>query len=152
MYAALAAGSLIGNVLFLSFAPRLPRRTTIVTGFAVRALTFWVLIPLPPLVIVTASIVVNAIFLEPTNPIWMTILQERVPETMRGRVFGSLMALSSGARSVGIVAYGAMLEQFGLQETLIVLSAVNLAVPLVLWIAPPLRIVEWQRVAVASGP
>src|SRR5262249_7865305 len=112
----------------------------------------WGLIRLPPVGIVAASIVVNAVFLEPTNPIWMTILQERVPETMRGRVFGSLTALSSGARSLGILVYGVMLEQFGLQETLIVLSAVNVAGPVLLWIAPALRLLERGRVAVASGP
>jgi len=32
------------------------------------------------------------------------------------------------------------------------MSVVNLAVPLMLWIAPPLRALERRRVAVASGP
>jgi hypothetical protein len=113
MYAELAAASLIGNVLYLVLAPLLA--------------------------IVAASIVLIAVFLEPTNPIWMTILQERVREAMRGRLFGSLTARSSGARSLGILVERAMLQRLGLRETLIALATMNVAVPLMLWIAPPLR-------------
>ncbi|MDQ3780323.1 MAG: MFS transporter [Chloroflexota bacterium] len=139
VFAGLAIGSLIGNGLFLALAPRLPPRATIVTGFAVRALSFWLLVPVPPLPVVSGSIVVNAIFLEPTNPVWMTIRQERVPAQMRGRVFGALTALGAGSRSLGIVTYGLLLEGIGLQSTLLVLAAVNVLPPLVLWLAPPLR-------------
>lgn len=139
IYAGLAAGSLVGNGLYFAFAPRLPPRATIVSGFAMRALTFWLLVPVPPLAIVTGSFVVNAIFLEPTNPVWMTLRQERVPAHIRGRVFGALSALGSGSRSLGIVTYGLLLEGIGLQSTLIVLAAVNVLPPVLLWLAPPLR-------------
>lgn len=139
IFAALAVGSLIGNGLYFAFAPRLPPRATIVTGFTVRALSFWLLIPVPPLAVVSGSIVVNAVFLEPTNPVWMTIRQERVPARMRGRVFGALTALGAGSRAIGIVAYGLLLEGIGLQPTLIVLAVVNILPPLLLWLAPPLR-------------
>ena len=139
IFAGLAAGSLVGNALFLALAPRLPRRATIVTGFAVRALTFWVLVPLPPLGVIAGSVALNAVFLEPTNPIWMTIQQERVPEALRGRVFGAFLAIGYAARSVGVLTYGLLLEGIGLRDTLVVLAAVNVVVPLVLWRAPALR-------------
>ena len=42
MYAALGGGSIIGATLFAVFGHRLPRRATILTGFTVRALSFWV--------------------------------------------------------------------------------------------------------------
>jgi MFS family permease len=151
MYAALAAGSLAGNVLFLWLAPRLPRRATIVAGFAVRALMFWILVPLPPLEIIVAAIFVSAVVFEPTNPIWMTILQERVPEEMRGRVFGSLIALGSGMRALGLLTYGLLLAQFGLRETLVAMAVVNLGVPLLLWLAPPLRTLDRARAAPTSS-
>jgi MFS family permease len=152
MFAGLAAGSLAGNLLFIALAPRLPRRATIVAGFAVRALSFWLLVPLPPLAVVTGSIVVNAIFLEPANPIATTLFQERVPEAMRGRVFGTFLALNYAVRSLGLLTYGVLLQKIGLQATLIVLAAVNPIVPLVLWYAPPLRALPSRRGSAAHEP
>jgi MFS family permease len=139
MFAGLAAGSIAGNVLFLMLAPRFPRRATIIVGFAVRALAFWVLVPMPPLGVIVATIAVEAVFLEPTNPISTTIFQERVPEALRGRVFGTLLALSYAARSLGLLGYGLLLQRIGLRDTLVVLAAVNIVVPAVLWLAPALR-------------
>jgi MFS family permease len=139
MFAGLAVGSLAGNVLFIVLAPRLPRRATIVTGFAVRALAFWLLVPLPPALLVAGIIALTAVFLEPTNPISTTLFQERVPEAKRGRVFGSFLALNNVARSLGMLVYGLLLERAGLRDTLVVLAAVNVVVPLTFWYAPPLR-------------
>lgn len=138
MFAGLAIGSLIGNLIFLWQAPRLPRRATIITGFSVRVLTFWVLVTMPSVGIIAGAIAVNAIFLEPTNPISATIMQERVPEALRGRVFGASLALSYAARSIGVLVYGLLLEWFGLRETLIVLSIVNVIVPITLTRVPGL--------------
>jgi MFS family permease len=149
--AALAAGSLVGNAIFLALGPRLPRRGTIVLGYAVRALTFWVLIPLPPLAIVAGSIVVNASFLEPANPIVMTVFQERVPAGMRGRVFGALMAIGATTRPIGYLMYGLLIEQIGLRDTLVVLAVVNLLVPLAAWLAPSWRDMERPVEAKATG-
>ena len=139
MFSALAAGSLLGNVLFLGLATRLPRRATILTGFTVRALTFWVLVPMPPLPVISASIALNATFLEPTNPIVRTIYQERVPECLRGRVFGTMYSLSAGARALGIIFYGFLLQSFGLSATLLVLAVANVLVPLIMFLVPVFR-------------
>lgn len=139
MFAALAVGSIAGNLVFLAFAPRLPRRTTILVGFTIRALAFWVLVPLPSLWIIVVVIAIEALFLEPVNPIWMTIVQERVPEEIRGRVFGSMLAFSSGAQSLGLLSYGLLLGWFGLQDTLIILAVINLSLPLTLALLPALK-------------
>lgn len=141
MFSALAAGSLLGNAVFLALAPRLPRRATILTGFTVRALTFWVLVPIapwgyPPLPVIAGSIVVNATFLEPTNPIVRTVYQERVPEHLRGRVFGTMSAIGAGARSLGIILYGFLLQELGLQTTLLMMAAANLLLPLIMYLIP----------------
>jgi MFS family permease len=86
----------------------------------------------------------------------MTILQERVPAELRGRVFGAVMSLSAGAAPLGLVAYGFLLEGIGLRDTLWVLAAVNLLVPLSILLLPawrsvgdrlPTRGPELERVA-----
>lgn len=139
MFAALAAGSLAGNALFLALGPRLPRRATLIGGFTVRALTFWVLVTMPPLWVIVASIVVNALFLEPANPLSMTIAQERIPAAMRGRVFGAAAAIGAGTLPLGMVVYGWLLEAIGLQTTLFILASVNLALPLLMLLMPGFR-------------
>ncbi|MGH2587472.1 MAG: MFS transporter, partial [Dehalococcoidia bacterium] len=147
MFAALAVGSLAGNAIFLMWGPRLPRRGLLITGFAVRASTLWVLVFMPPLSVIVASVMVNATFLEPANPLSMTILQERVPPAMRGRVFGAMMAVGAGTLPLGMVIYGNLLEMAGLQTTLFLLAAVNLAVPLSMLLLPGYRLLgrEQQR-------
>jgi MFS family permease len=152
-FAALAAGSIAGNILYLLVGPRVPRRIILIVGIAMRALTFWVLLALPPLWIVAASIFINALFLEPLNPLIMTIFQERVPAGMRGRVFGASSALSSGAQPLGLLGYGLLIDGAGLYNALIVLAVVNLAMPLAAILAPALRGIERpQPIAVGIPP
>jgi len=145
IFAGLAAGSLTGNALSFVFAHRLPRRTTIITGFAVRALAFWILVPVPSILVVAIVIGMAAIALEPVNPITTTVFQERVPETMRGRVFGPYIALSYALRAMGVATYGVLLQWIGLHHTLLLLAAVNFIVPLFFVLNPGLRDIEQTR-------
>jgi MFS family permease len=139
MFAALGAGSIVGAALYATFAYRLPRRVTMIGGFLGRALTFWILVAIPPLGIVVVAIVINAIMLEPVNPLTMTVYQERVPDGMRGRVFGTAMALGNITRPIGMIVYGLLLQGIGLQATLYVLAAVNLIPPVVMFFIPAFR-------------
>jgi len=139
MFAGLGAGSIIGGVIYAAAGHRLPRRVTLIGGYLGRALTFWILVTIPPLGIVVASIVINAIVLEPANPLSMTIYQERVPEGMRGRVFGTSRALASITRPIGMIAYGLLLSGIGLEATLYILATVNLIPPAIMFFIPAFR-------------
>ncbi len=145
MFAALAAGSLVGNGLYLTIGPGLPRRRVVIVGYLVRALTFCILPFSPPLWAMCASIFLNAVCLEPVNPILLTVFQERVPAGMRGRVFGILRASAAGVRPIGLMTYGAVAGSLGLQTALIVVAVVNFGVPIVSWIAPGLRQLDSQN-------
>ncbi|MGE3594401.1 MAG: MFS transporter [Dehalococcoidia bacterium] len=150
MFAALAAGSLAGNAVFWLVGPRLPRRATIIAGFTVRALTLWVLVFLPPLWVIVVSIVINALCLEPVNPMAMTIAQERIPAAMRGRVVGTVAAIAAMTLPLGMLVYGWLLEAIGLQPTLLVLAVVNLALPVTMLFLPGLRMLTASRPAAPS--
>ncbi|MGH2559971.1 MAG: MFS transporter [Thermomicrobiales bacterium] len=139
IFAALGAGSLVGNGVYALLGPRLPRSLFFIGGFAVRALTFWVLIAMPSWWVVAGAIFVEAVIFEPINPLTMTIEHERVPAGMRGRVFGVRMALGFGTLPLGILVYGYLLEGIGLHDTLIVLALVNAALPLAMLAMPALR-------------
>lgn len=149
MFAGLAVGAILANVLYLVFAPRLPRRAIYIIGFAVRDLGFWVLVLMPPLEVIVATIAIQAIFLEPTNAIGQTVLQERIPEALRGRVFATILALEYGARSLGLLLYGLVLQETDLRDTLVVLAAVNVIVPVVILAAPAFRTMARPRSATA---
>jgi MFS family permease len=142
MYAALAAGSIVGAAFYAVYGHRLPRRATLLTAFTVRALTFWVLVAMPPLGVVVAAIVLNAAVFEPCNPMAQTILQERVPDGMRGRVFGTIDSIATAAYPIGMVAWGFAIAELGLQTSLYVFATVNLALPLIIAAVPVFRQME----------
>lgn len=151
MYSALGAGSIVGAVIYAVRGYRLPRRLVYVGGFTVRALTFWVLVAVPPLWLVAGSIVINAVALEPANPLSMTVLQERIPEQMRGRVFGLISAISLAAMPAGMVMYGLLLEQVGLQTTLLLMAAANCVVVAAMWLVPAFHQMHLSVPAVLGG-
>jgi MFS family permease len=158
IFAALGAGSLVGNAVYALIGPKLPRSAIFIGGFAVRALAFWVLVTIPPWWVIAAAIFVSAALFEPINPQLMTIMQERIPADMRGRVFGTYLALGAGTFPLGILVYGFLLEGIGLSHTLIVFAVVNTALPLAMLAMPalrdmkrPERLVETLRVDSAAG-
>src|SRR5918995_3063027 len=67
IFAALGAGSLVGNLVYALVGPRLPRSVVVIGGFAVRALAFWVLVSIPPWWVIAAAIFISAALFEPIN-------------------------------------------------------------------------------------
>ena len=151
VFAALAAGSIAGNLLYILLASRVPRRLILIVGFGIRALSFWVLVTLPSFWIVAGAVFINALFLEPANPLVRSIFQERVPAGMRGRVFGARQALGGGSRPLGLLLYGFLLDGLGLQSTLLLLAAVNGILPLTIMLAPALRDIQRPQPALTPA-
>ena len=137
--AGLAVGSLIGNAIFVGMSDRLPRRELFIFGFAIRAVAFVVFAFVPPWWVVALAIFVGAVALEPVNPLSQSILQERVPPGMRGRVFGVVSAIQVSTLPIGIMMYGFLLDWIGLQATLIFFVIANMLVPLSLMLNPYLK-------------
>lgn len=127
MYSSLAVGSLIGLALYGLLGQRVPRRLTVTVGFLVRALTFWVFLLRPPLTLLLASIALNASFFEPLNPLSVSVIQERTPEPMRGRVFGAVGALGSGTLPLGTLLGGLLIGGLGLMLAVTAIAAASLA-------------------------
>lgn len=139
IFAALAAGSLAGNVIYAMFAPRLPRRLILIGGFAFRACVIWILVLLPPWWVIAGAIFVSAILFEPINPLMMTITQERVPPGFRARVFGARLALGAGTLPLGVLAYSGLMDRIDLLTTLTIFAALNTVLPIIMLILPGLR-------------
>ncbi len=139
IFAALGAGSLVGNLVYAVAAPRLSRSLLLYGGFAMRALCFTVLLAVPPWWVIAAAIFVSASTFEPINPMSMSVMQEQIPAGMRGRVFGAWSAVGASTLPVGILTYGFLLSGIGLQATLAVFVAVNVALPVAMLFLPSLR-------------
>ena len=139
IFAALGAGSLVGNAVYAVAAPRLARSALLYGGFALRALCFTVLLAVPPWWVIAAAIFVCASAFEPINPMTMTVMQEQIPAGLRGRVFGAWSAIGVSTLPAGILVYGFLLSGLGLQPTLAVFVAVNVALPVTMLFLPSLR-------------
>jgi len=139
VFSALGAGSLIGNLLYVTLSHRLSRSQVLFGGFAIRALAFSVLLTMPNWWAVAAAVFIGAVALEPINPMTMTILQEQVPSGMRGRVFGARGALQASTLPIGIVVYGFLISSLGLHSTLIVFVVLNLILPVLMASSKVLR-------------
>lgn len=139
VFSALGAGSLIGNLVYVTLSHRLSRSRVLIGGFAIRALAFSVLLAMPEWWAVAAAVFIGAVALEPINPMTMTILQEQVPSGMRGRVFGARGALQASTLPIGIVVYGFLISSLGLHATLIVFVILNLILPVLMASSSVLR-------------
>jgi predicted MFS family arabinose efflux permease len=139
IFASLGAGSIVGNLLYVYLQPRLSRSAIYLGGFATRAVCMTVLLTMPPWWAIALAIFIGAVGLEPVNPLSMSIYQEQVPAGMRGRIFGASGAIRAISLPLGIVAYGFLMSGIGLERTLQIFVALNLALPAVMAMIPALR-------------
>ncbi len=147
VFAAFGAGAVASSLAFGAVGHRLPRRTTFVLAFVAVGLPLWVLVAMPPLAVVVASRVVVGLAAGPINPILMTVLQERVPTELRGRVFGTLTAAVLVAAPAGVILAGYVIEGVGLQAVLAVIAAGYVVTTGSLWFNPAVREMDAPRPA-----
>lgn len=151
IFAALGAGSLVGNLVYAAVAPRLSRSVLLFGGFGIRALCFTVLLAVPPWWVIAVAIFVSASVFEPINPMSMSVMQEQVPAGMRGRVFGAVSAVGASTLPLGVLVYGFLMSALGLETTLAIFVAVNVALPLAMLLLPSLRDIPRPQQHVAAG-
>jgi MFS family permease len=93
----------------------------------------------------------------PMNVVGMTIIQERVPQGMLGRVTGALIAISQLAVPVSVLLAGFGVETFGVRAPLAVAAGIFTIVAIYSFIDPIMRqvdrpvAVEVDDLAVAAG-
>ncbi len=123
---AIGIGNLIGAIGFGAIGYRLRpyRKWIMMIGLAVWGLMQWLLVA-PISFIVLLILVFIAGFLEgPVNPLLVTVRLERIPEHLRGRVFGSFTALAQIATPIGMVLSGMLLEHAGLTGGIVWLALI----------------------------
>ena len=139
MLGGFGSGALAGTVFYGIVGHRMPRRATLVSATVVVGLPFWVLVATPSLVVAMGALFVAGFALGPPNPLTYSVLQERTPPQMLGRVLGAGVSLSMVAVPMGMVLCGYALEIVGLRLTLAGISVSYLAVGLLSFLTPALR-------------
>ncbi len=136
---AFGAGSLVGAVAYGVFGPRLPRRATLIGGLLLAGFPLLLLSTTPPLAATVAAAFAVDLFLGPVNPLAGTVMQERVPAALRGRVFGTLVAVAMLAAPVGMLVAGVALEVIGVGGVVASIAVAFLAVSLSMLANPAFR-------------
>lgn len=96
----------------------------------------------PPLVAVLIAAAVAGVIAGPINPIFETVVQEKTPPEMLGRVFGTLTALAYLGIPIGSVLAGICVEAFGLVPTIVGMGLIYITVTLSMFLNPALKQME----------
>lgn len=120
---AFGGGSVLGAVIFGIFAQRLPQRGTFIVGVAAIGSAFSILAVLPPLPVLVGTMLLGGVVSGPNGPLVATILQERTPAPLRGRVFGTTTALGFAAAPLGVAIAGFLIDAVGVQITVTGMAA-----------------------------
>ncbi len=151
LFAALGGGTLGGTLLFVALGQRLSRRRVYAASYVALAVPLWALAPLPGLALAFAALAMMGLAVGPLNPLITTIEQERIPAALRGRVFGTILALANVATPLGILAASAAIDRFGLRATLLGLAALLSLVAVQALSNPALRALD-RPARVAATP
>lgn len=136
---ALGAGSVVGALAFAGIGERLSRRRILTWGFVAVTAWYFVAIWFPPLPVMLAAFAFTGLAAGPLNPVIDTVFYERVPDGMRGRVFGVVRATAWVAMPLGVLVAGPLLEVAGLGPTLAGTGLLYLGTTLVATASPALR-------------
>jgi MFS family permease len=138
-------GAVGGALAFSAVGERLSRRRVFTWGFLGSTIWYPVAALFPPLGLMLLAKVLAGFAAGPLNPVIDTVFFERVPDGIRGRVFGVSEACAWLAMPVGVLVAGPLIEAFGLRATLLVTGGLYVAVVLVAMTLPSLRDLDERR-------
>lgn len=132
--------ALVGSLLFGLIAHRVPRRPVIVLGFLGACVPAWLGPALGADVgWLIAAAVFSGLCAGSLNPTLGAIMLERVPEQVRGRVYGAISAGTWAGIPLGGLLGGAAAGLVGLQQTFAVMLGVYVLVALTPLLGGPWR-------------
>ncbi len=146
------AGAVLGALAYSAVGERVSRRTVFTWGFAGATIWYPVAALFPPLGVMLATRGVSGAAAGPINPVIDTVFLERVPDGMRGRVFGVGNAAAWIAMPLGVLIAGPAIEAFGLRATLVATGAIYVVVAVLTIWAPSLADLDTRVYAAPASP
>jgi MFS family permease len=139
LLAANGGGAVVGGLIFAAIGHRLPRHATFVGAFVFTGLRFLFYLAHPPLAVLVITTAIFSLGAGPLNPIIGAIEFERIPQDMRGRVFGAITAGAWLAMPLGMLLGGVLIEGLGTSPVLIGLGIVYFATTVSMAFIPAMK-------------
>lgn len=139
LFAALAAGMVIGSFAYGRLAARFSTSVLLRLVMIVSTVALFPMVILPPAWLFVVLGFFAGLSWGPFNPLWNSIVQKRVEPELQGRVYGLQMSLLYAAPPLGQLIVGACVDRFGLQPTFVVVMAIFGAVGFTFAATPILR-------------
>ena len=152
MLSGFGGGMLAGSRLFGAVGQRLPRRAVMAGGLALTGGPLAAMAAEPPLAAAVALLALAGLGSGPFNPLLFTLLPERVPPALRGRVIGSLWGAVLVAAPVGMALAGGLIAALGLPAVLLAIGAGFGAAAGALWGGPVFRELDPPSPTPAEAP
>jgi len=147
---ALGFGAVVGSMVYSVVAERLPRRLIFLIGLCFAPVYLIFLRATPAYWLLLASFAVGGFVVSPLNPILHSVMFERIPKTMRARVFGLTSAGAQVFMPLGVLATGFLVERFSVSTTLALLIFVYFVTVITFLLNPQNRHIE--RAALPAVP
>lgn len=122
LFAAFGCGALLGALACGAFGTRFRRHPIYLGAHILAGLPLLMIAFLPPAWMAMLLLFAFGAAAGPLNPILMTVRQERVPDHLRNRVFGTFSAIVWTAAPIGLLSGGFLLDAIGLRATFLCVS------------------------------
>jgi predicted MFS family arabinose efflux permease len=144
--AAEGAGLVVGGLTALRFRPERPLLVSWVALISVAPLLA-LLATTAPLLAIMAAAAISGFGLELANVLWVTVMQQQIPEDRLSRVSAYDLLGSYIAIPIGLIAAGPVADLIGVSETIWLATAVLLA-----GVLPLIAVPDVRRRGVGSAP
>jgi predicted MFS family arabinose efflux permease len=146
------AGAIVGALIFGWIGHRLPRHAVFTSMFFITGLRFLAYAVFPPLWALLLATFICSLGAGPLNPIISAVSYERIPENMRGRVFGLVTASAWAAIPLSTLAAGVLTERLGVQPMLVAIGVLYLGTTLSMAFIPSMRLMNERRPTAQPRP
>lgn len=146
LIAASGGGAVVGGLIFAAIGPRISRHYAFIFAFVLTSLRFWAYFFQPPIGLLMFAVFICSIGAGPLNPILGAVQFERIPQGMRGRVFGTITAGAWVAMPFGMLLGGVLTEKLGVSTVLIGLGVIYLSTTLSMIFIPAMREMDRKKI------
>jgi MFS family permease len=151
LVAAFAFGMALGIVAYPPAARRLGRRTMLVAGALGMGVASGAFALGAPFALGLLATLLAGASYGPSGPLFRSVVGERTPEHLRGRVFGASTAITTAGVPVGVLLVGFGLEAFGPRALLAGIAIALLALGAATAVNPAVRIESPRNAEAADG-
>ncbi len=146
LIAANGGGAVVGGLIFAAIGPRISRHYAFIFAFVLTSFRFWAYYFQPPIGLLMFAVFICSIGAGPLNPILGAVQFERIPQGMRGRVFGTITAGAWVAMPFGMLLGGVLTEKLGVSAVLVGLGIIYLATTLSMVFIAAMREMDRKKI------